>query len=196
MLANPPAPPVVSLHSRRSDELSKTAPAGRIGGAGEPTHGASATERASPMPVASPGGFMGSTAPAGSLPKLPAYYEYLAPSRWKDGKLSKDQVKATADRLFNDSLQRNARKHERANRPLPRSRFCGKTSTKDERDARFDDLAEDADRMVAANFDEVLGRRIRRHRRGRHERAPRQAPHHRIRRHRRGRRAPREAQHR
>ena len=151
MLANPPAPPVVSLYSRRSDELSKTAPAGRIGGAGEPTRGAtaSATERASPMPVASPGGFMGSTAPAGSLPKLPAYYEYLAPSRWKDGKLSKDQVKATADRLFNDSLQRNARKHERANRPLPRSRFCGKTSTKDERDARFDYLAEEAEAWVA-----------------------------------------------
>ena len=151
MLANPPAPPVVSLYSRRSDELSKTAPAGRIGGAGEPTRGAtaSATERASPMPVASPGGFMGATAPAGSLPKLPAYYEYLAPSRWKDGKLSKDQVKATADRLFNDSLQRNARKHERANRPLPRSRFCGKTSTKDERDARFDYLAEDAEAWVA-----------------------------------------------
>ena len=149
MLANPPAPPVVSLYSRRSDELSKTAPAGRIGGAGEPTHGASATERASPMPVASPGGFMGATAPAGSLPKLPAYYEYLAPSRWKDGKLSKDQVKATADRLFNDSLQRNARKHERANRPLPRSRFCGKTSTKDERDARFDYLAEEAEAWVA-----------------------------------------------
>ena len=151
MLANPPAPPVVSLYSRRSDELSKTAPAGRIGGAGEPTRGAtaSATERASPMPVASPGGFMGATAPAGSLPKLPAYYEYLAPSRWKDGKLSKDQVKATADRLFNDSLQRNARKHERANRPLPRSRFCGKTSTKDERDARFDYLAEEAEAWVA-----------------------------------------------
>ena len=151
MLANPPAPPVVSLYSRRSDELSKTAPAGRIGGAGEPTRGAtaSATERASPMPVASPGGFMGATASAGSLPKLPAYYEYLAPSRWKDGKLSKDQVKATADRLFNDSLKRNARKHERANRPLPRSRFCGKTSTKDERDARFDYLAEEAEAWVA-----------------------------------------------
>ena len=147
MRANPPAPPpVVSLYSRRSDELSKTAPAGRIGGASEPTR---ATERASPMPVASPGGFMGATAPAGSMPKLPAYYEYLAPSRWKDGKLSKDQVKATADRLFNDSLQRNARKHERANRPLPRSRFCGKTSTKDERDARFDYLAEDAEAWVA-----------------------------------------------
>ena len=100
------------------------------------------------MPVASPGGFMGATAPAGSI-KLPAYYEYLAPSRWKDGKLTKDQVKATADRLFNDSLQRNARKHERANRPLPRSRFCGKTSTKDERDARFDYLAEDAEAWVA-----------------------------------------------
>jgi hypothetical protein len=51
--------------------------------------------------------------------------------------------------LFNDSLQRNARKHERANRPLPRSRFCGKTSTKDERDARFDYLAEDAEAWVA-----------------------------------------------
>lgn len=103
------------------------------------------------MPVASPGGFMGATAPAGSVhdAKLPAYYEYLAPSRWKDGRLTKAQAKATADRLFNDSLERNARKHERANRPLPRSRFCGKSSAKEERDARFDFLAEDANAWVA-----------------------------------------------
>ncbi|ACO70458.1 predicted protein [Micromonas commoda] len=139
-----PASPLLP-HPGRSDELSKTAPAGRIGGVAD---GPSAS---SPMPVASPGGFMGATAPAGSVhdAKLPAYYEYLAPSRWKDGRLTKAQAKATADRLFNDSLERNARKHERANRPLPRSRFCGKSSAKEERDARFDFLAEDANAWVA-----------------------------------------------
>ena len=72
------------------------------------------------MPVASPGGFMGATAPAGSVQnaKLPAYYEYLAPSRWKDGRLTKAQAKATADRLFKDSLERNARKHDPGDEPM------------------------------------------------------------------------------
>ena len=74
------------------------------------------SQSTSRRPVGSSDGANPWDVPPGSLP---AYYEHLAPSRWKDAKLDETQRAARASRLHEDATRRQARARARGHRDPP-----------------------------------------------------------------------------
>ena len=66
---------------------------------------------------------------------LPSYYEYLAPSRWKDAKLDESARLASASRLHEDALRRQKLRREAETAKPPVTRWSGRRVPKETVDA-------------------------------------------------------------
>ena len=76
---------------------------------------------------------------------LPSYYEYLAPSRWKDAKLDESARLASASRLHEDALRRQKLRREAETAKPPVTRWSGRRVPKETVDAAYDRFASQAD---------------------------------------------------
>ena len=104
------------------------------------------SQSTSRRPVGSSDGANPWDVPPGSLP---AYYEHLAPSRWKDAKLDETQRAAQASRLHEDATRRQARARAADTATLPRTRWSGRKKSAATLDAAHRRLADDAAAHVA-----------------------------------------------
>ena len=75
------------------------------------------------------------------------FYEHLAPSRWRDARLSEARRDAQSARLFADAARRNEAREKNANAPVPRTRWSGRLPSS-RLDEGFERIAGDAAAFV------------------------------------------------